>query len=103
MGNKLGAYLGFAVKSRNLVSGYDTCMNLIKRKKIKLILITRDASEKTMEKFRRLTENAEIPMYVMESSREMAAMTGLDGRNIFGITDANFAQTIAKEIESMRI
>ncbi|MBR1992691.1 MAG: ribosomal L7Ae/L30e/S12e/Gadd45 family protein [Firmicutes bacterium] len=102
MNNKLKSYLGFAVRSRNLVSGYDTCINLIKIKKIKLILITKDASEKTLKRFRGLTENAGIPMYIMESSEEMAEMTGIEGRNIFGITDKNFAQAIAKEIEIMR-
>lgn len=103
MRNKLQSYLGFAAKSRKLVSGYDTCVNLIKAKKIKLILITRDASEKTLERFRGLTENAGIPMYVMDSSSEIEAVTGISGRNIFGITDKNFAQAIAKEIENMRM
>jgi len=100
--NKLKSYLGFAVRSRNLVSGYDTCINLIKIKKIKLILITKDASEKTLKRFRGLTENAGIPMYIMDSSEEMAELTGIKGRNVFGITDKNFAQAIAKEIEIMR-
>ena len=103
MASKLQSYLGFAIKSRNLVSGYDTCLNLIKRKKIKLILITTDASEKTQTRFRRLTENAAIPMYKIESDVIKSQLPELEGRNIFGIVDSNFAKAIAKEIESMRI
>lgn len=101
MNIKLKSYFGFAKKSRNLVSGYDTCENLIKRNKIKLIIITGDASERTREKFRKLTEKAEIPFYMVESSALMEELTGLEGRNIFGITDENFAKAIAKEITDM--
>lgn len=102
MSNKLRTYFGFAIKSKNLVSGYDTCLNLIKRKKIQLIIITADAAEKTQTRFRGLCENAGIPMYIVERSEyDMADLTGIEGRNIFGVTDTNLASAIAKEINSM--
>ena len=31
-GNKVYSYLGFAAKSRNLVTGYNTCEMMIKKK-----------------------------------------------------------------------
>lgn len=102
MSNKLRTYFGFAIKSRNLVSGYDTCLNLIKRKKIQLIIITEDASEKTQTRFKGLCETAGIPMYIVENSEyDMVELTGVEGRNIFGVTDINLAGAIAKEINSM--
>ncbi len=103
MSSKLQTYLGFAAKSRSLVSGYDTCLNLIKRKKIKLILITKDASENTIDRFKGLTENNGVPMYEIDRNVIAGKLPdSLEGRNIFGITDINFAKAMTKEIESMR-
>jgi len=103
MRNKLHSYLGFARKSGKLVSGYETCINLIKRNKIKLILITDNASEGTQEKFRRLTESAGVPIIFVKDGDAISEYSGLYGRNVFGITDRNFAEVIAKEIETMRM
>lgn len=101
MSNKLRTYFGFCIKSGNLVSGYDTCLNLIKRKKIQLIIITEDASGKTRSRFEGLCETAGIPLYIVESSEYMADLTGIEDRNIFGVMDKNLANAIAKEINSM--
>lgn len=101
--SKLQGYFGLAKRARTLVSGYETCEQLIKRNKMKLVLITHDASERTQEKFRRLCEHKEIPLIWIDSSAWMEEMTGLSGRNIFGITDKNLAKVIAKEIETMRM
>ena len=98
--NKLQAYFGFARKSRSLVSGYDTCIQLIKHNKIKLVLITHEASDRTREKFRKLCEKEGVPL-IFPDGLSMEEMTGLSGRNIFGITDGNLAKAIAKEIETM--
>ena len=99
--SKLQAYFGFARKSRSLVSGYETCIQLIKRNKVKLVLITRGASERTKEKFRKLCEKQKTPVVWAEESLRIEEITGLSGRNIFGITDVNLAKAIAKEIETM--
>ena len=99
--SKLQGYFGFARKSRTLVSGYETCIQMIKRKKIKLVLITSGASERTREKFRKLCEKEGIPLIWAEDPSWIEEMTGLSGRNIFGITDTNLAKAIAKEIETM--
>ena len=101
--SKLQAYFGFSRKSRSLVSGYDTCIEFIKRHKMKLVLITREASERTQEKFRKLCEKEGVPLIWVDDPSWIDEMTGTSGRNIFGITDENLAKAIAKEIETMRM
>ena len=71
MRSKLHSYMGFAKKSRNLIMGYNTCLFAMNKKKVKLLIIAEDTSEKA----------------------------GTGGRSIFGITDQNFAQVILKEID----
>lgn len=99
--SKLRSYLGFAIRSRNLYSGYDTCANLIKKNKLRLLIITEDASEKTRDKFSKLAEKHGVPVNFVESSAFMEELTGLADRNIYGITDSNLAEAISKEIISM--
>lgn len=54
MNNKIASYLGFAIKSRNIVFGYD---NLCACKKNKVLVIYDDTlSEKVQEKLLRLVK-----------------------------------------------
>lgn len=102
MRSKLESYFGFARKSGNLVAGYDTCIQLMKRNRIKLLIVTEDASEKTREKFLKLAEKNHVRIHVFGKTEELSEMTGMASRNIYGLTDSNFANAIAKEIEIMR-
>lgn len=102
MRSKIHSYLGFARKSGNLATGYDTCLQLMKKKKIKLMIITEDASSSTKQKFQNLAEAQNLPFYIYGTAEELAQATGLDNRNIYGILEKNFAEAIAKEIQIMR-
>ena len=54
MRKKVDSYLGFAAKSRNLVSGYHTCLHAIKQKKLRLLILSEDLSENTVKKLFKL-------------------------------------------------
>lgn len=99
MRKKVDSYLGFAAKSRNLVSGYHTCLHAIKQKKLKLLILSEDLSENTVKKLSKLTRDNEIPMRIYGKSEELSKVTGSRERGIFGITDVNFADVILKEID----
>lgn len=99
MKKKADSYLGFAVKSRNLISGYHTCLNGIKQKKIKLLILSEDLSENTIKKLMKLSEKNGIPVRIYGKSVELSKVTGNQGRGVFGITDKNFADIILTEID----
>ena len=96
---KVDSYLGFAAKSRNLVSGYHTCLHAIKQKKLKLLILSEDLSENTVKKLSRLSQENEIPLRIYGKSEELSKATGSQERGVFGITDVNFADVIMKEID----
>ena len=36
--NKVESYLGFAARSRNLITGYNTCIMMMAKRKVKLLI-----------------------------------------------------------------
>ena len=99
MRKKVDSYLGFAAKSRSLVSGYQTCLHTIKHRKLKLLIFAEDLSENTMKKLSRVADESGVPVRVYGHSEELSQITGNQDRGIFGITDGNFAEAIMKEID----
>jgi ribosomal protein L7Ae-like RNA K-turn-binding protein len=100
MRKKIHSYLGFAKRSGNLLSGYNTCEQAVLRKKAKLVILTEDVSENTKKKFLKMAKDNHIPAYVYGDSTEVPMYAGSDGKGVFCITDKNFATVIEKEIKS---
>ena len=89
---KVDSYLGFAAKSRNLISGYHTCLNSIKQKVETVNFIRRFIREYT-NKLMKLSKRTEFQC-IYGKSVELSKVTGNRGRGVFGITDKNFADNI---------
>lgn len=99
MKEKIESYLGFARRSGNLLSGYNTCIHGIQRGKIHLMILAEDISEQTSKKFLNLCSEMAVPCKVYGTSGELSRITGTDNRGVFGITDRNFARVIQQEID----
>lgn len=99
MRKKIDSYLGFAAKSRSMVTGYNTCLMMMDRKKIKLLILAGDLSEKTVKKMREAAKNKSIPCRSYGTSEELSRICGKQGKGVFGITDMNFAKAIINEID----
>ena len=81
------------------MSGSNTCVFSMKKGKVRLLLITEDASDNTKEKMTREAKACNVPVIIHGDSGEMSHAVGESGRTVFGITDENFANVIKKEIE----
>ncbi|MGC2872627.1 L7Ae/L30e/S12e/Gadd45 family ribosomal protein [Ihubacter sp. rT4E-8] len=97
--DKVYSYLGFAAKSRNLITGYNTCSMMMERKKVKLLLLTTDLAENTVEKMLRQCSRNKIKYRIFGESEVLSHAVGQSGKGIFGITDGHFAEIICKEID----
>jgi len=100
MKQKIETYLGFAKKSRNLISGYNACIYAAKKKQLKLLLIAEDVSENTKSKFNKLAKTGNIPIKIYGTKDILSRLTGEVDKGIFGISDSHFAQIIGKELDS---
>ncbi len=102
MQGKVERYLGLSRRAGNLIAGYDTCIEMIKRRKVKLMILTEDTSDKTKDKFLKLCERHKVPYYIYGTGDALSHMTGLPNRNIFGIIDENMAKAIESELLTMK-
>lgn len=99
MKKKIDTYLGFAKKSRSLITGYNTCIYAAQKNKLKLLILTEDVSENTLKKFEELAKAQSIPMRIYGTKEQVSKLTGEIDKGIFGITDSHFAQIIGKELD----
>ena len=63
MRSKLESYLGFAKKSRNLISGTNTCLHGMNQGKIRLLILAEDLAENTMEKLKKAAEKISAALF----------------------------------------
>ena len=97
--NKVMSYLGFAAKSRNLVTGAGTCQMMMEKGRIKLLIVTEDIAENTEKKMLQICNRNNLNYRIFGNSDELSLITGKSGKAVFGITDAHFAEIIGKEID----
>ncbi len=102
MREKIHSYLGFARKSRSLVSGYNSCMHEIQRGNVRLLLLTNDLKQGTKDSFEEIARSNKIPLCYYGTMDVMAEMTGIEGRGVFAVTDVNLARAIEKEVTKNR-
>ena len=94
------SYLGFAKKSGNLITGSHTCSMAAKKGRIKLMIISCDTSPGSIKKAVKMANDNNIRYRIFGNSDELSRITGTVSRNIFGITDADFADVIIKKIDN---
>ena len=98
---KVLGLLGFAVKSRNLITGYNTCLKLIPTGKLKLLIIGSDVGDNTKEKMIQKCESYDIPIRIYGKCSDLSHATGKIDKGLFGITDDGFARSLIKEIDKI--
>ena len=97
--NKVFSYLGFAARSRNLITGYNTCIMMMAKRKVRLLILAEDLSENTIEKMLTQCNKNKVEYRIFGNSDDLSHITGKSGKGIFGITDKHFAEIICKEID----
>lgn len=100
--SKLESYLGFAAKSRSLVTGYNTCILLMGKRKLKLVILAEDLSENTLDKMISQCKKYDVKHKIFGKSDELSHCVGTMGKGIFGITDNRFSKIIYEEIDRIQ-
>ena len=97
--SKVYSYLGFAAKSRNLISGYNSCIMGIERGKVKLLIVTEGISDNTVKKLLQKCDKYKVEYRIFGNREEIGKVTGNPGNGVFAITDSHFSEIICKEID----
>ena len=90
MNKKIRSYVGFAIRSKQCVFGYDL---IFKSSKVLLALYSSDMSESAKSKLTHYCEGFDIPCIEI-SADDMYDYTSRAGVKAIGITEPNLAQAI---------
>lgn len=70
----------------------------MKKKKVKLVIVAKDASDRTKENLTFVSKNLKIPLIIFGNIENNSKFIGKKGRAVIGITDSGLANEIQKLI-----
>ena len=94
--NKILGLVGLAARARKISFGSDSVEIQLKKRKVYLIIVAEDSSERTKNKFQKLSEEYNIPILVIEKIETLSKAIGKSNKAIIGIEDINFSNEIQK-------
>ena len=100
--NKIFSMLGLCMKAGKLAYGSDMVEEKVKYKQVSLLIIAEDASENTKEKFKRIANQSNLPLYMCGTIDELSLKIGKNNKAVLGIMDKNFAEKINKLFEELK-
>lgn len=86
------------LKLEKLYPGYELVLEEIKKKKVKLVIVANDASQKTKDNITFFSEKYNIPLIIFGNIESNSKSIGKRGRAVIGITDSGLADKIQKLI-----
>lgn len=96
---KVCGLIGLAKKAGKITAGSDACMEAIENKKIKLVLIAQDTSDRTKKQFKEKCEELNIQIHEILTIEELSRAIGKPNKAVIGIKEKGFAEAISKIID----
>lgn len=93
---KLYGMLGLCAKAGKVVAGNQTVLEAIEKRKIKLLILAEDSSNRTKEMFQKIGEEKKIKIVICLTMEELSEKIGKQNKAIVGISDENFVKAIQK-------
>lgn len=95
--NKILGLIGLAMKAGKVSFGADSVEENITKKKVKLVILSEESSERTKNKFVDICEKYKIPVIIYGDIDSLSKAIGKSNKAIIGIKDINFAESIQKK------
>ncbi len=95
--NNILGLVGLAMKAGKVAFGADSVEESIQKRKAKLVIISKESSERTKSKFTKICEKYSIPIIIDGSIEEISKSIGKNNKAVIGIKDTNFANSIQKK------
>ena len=96
---KICGLLGLATRAGKTVFGTEACISGLEKKKIKLLIIASDSSNRTKDQFKKICVRLNVPIYENINMDEMSKAIGKDNKAVIGILDVNFSKEVLKIID----
>ncbi len=91
--------IGLAAKAGKVVFGTEACITAINKKKVKLIIIAKDASQRTKNNFFDICKKNEVDIIDALDINTLSKSIGKNNKAVIGIVDINFSSEIVKIID----
>lgn len=93
---KILGLIGLSAKARKISYGADSVEIQLKKKKVKLIIVAEDASDRTKNKFIKLSNEYNVPIIILSEIDEISKTIGKSNKAIIGIEEENISKEIQK-------
>ena len=93
---KILGSIGLSAKAGKISFGADSVETQIRKRKINLVIIAENSSERTKDKFKKLSEENDIPYIIVGEIDELSKAIGKSNKAIIGIKDLNLSKEIQK-------
>lgn len=94
--NKVYGLLGLAMKAGKIAFGTDSCLDLIEKRKVKLIIVAEDSSERTISNFQNKCKENHVNFYLFGKKDDLSKAIGKVNKTVVGVKDKNLAGAIQK-------
>ena len=94
--NKIWGLVGLAARARKICFGADSVEQEIKKKKVRLVLIAQDSSDRTKTKFQNLCKENNVESLIIGDIDTLSKSIGKQNKAIVGIKEENLAKQIQK-------
>lgn len=98
--NKALSMISLATKAGKTSSGEFLTEQAVKEGKAHLVIVAGDASANTKKKFQNMCDFYKVPIYFFEDKETLGHAMGKEIRASLAITDAGFAKSISKHIDT---
>lgn len=95
--NKILGLIGLAMKAGKVCFGADSVEENIIKKKVKLVIISEESSERTKNKFTDICKEYNVPVITYGDIDSLSKAIGKSNKAILGIKDINFANSIQEK------
>lgn len=93
---KILGLVALSARARKVCFGADSVEQQIKKRKVKLVLVAEDSSERTKDKFKKLSDQYNIPIIIAGEIETLSKAIGKCNKAILGIEDINLSNQIQK-------
>ena len=96
--NKVLRLLGLATRAGKIAFGTESVIDTIKKNKTSLVIVAKDAADRTKRNIQRIAEENNVPVKFYESIETLSKSIGKENKAIIAIKDKNFSSEILKII-----
>ena len=101
MVNKVYGLLGISAKAGKIIAGMDIVLENLAKKKVKLVIVAEDASEKTIKNIKYYCEKENVELLIFGNISENSKSIGKHNKAIIGIKSKSLSEEIEKLIKEI--